>query len=137
MKTIEKIWQTKTAIWIRTTDGAEAYENFADYPRLKNATEDQKAQFETDDFGIHWPALDEDLSFEGFFASKQSTPLYQLFMDHPELNASAIARRMGMKQSLLAAYISGTKKPSDERMTEILETIHRIGEEICKVKLPT
>ena len=64
---IEKIWLTDTAVWIRTDDGKEACEEFADYPRLRYATQEQRQQFEADEFGIHWEALDEDLSFEGMF----------------------------------------------------------------------
>lgn len=59
--------------------------------------------------------LDEDLSFEEFFLEKKSNPLYDLFIAHPELNAAAIARRLGMSQSLFAQYVSGTKKPSKKR----------------------
>ena len=35
---VDKIWLTDNAIWIRTADGREACENFADYQRLKWAT---------------------------------------------------------------------------------------------------
>ena len=37
------------------------------YPRLLNATADQRTQWEKcgGGFGIHWPELDEDLSTEG------------------------------------------------------------------------
>ena len=34
MEKIEKIWLTDDAVWIRTADGREACEEFADYPRL-------------------------------------------------------------------------------------------------------
>ena len=54
-------------------------------------------------------------------------------LDHPELNASAIARRMGISQSLFAQYISGTKRPSQARLTEIYATIHAIGEELIAI----
>ena len=67
MVQIEKIWLTDTAVWIRTADGREAHENFDEYPRLKYATQTQRENYEPDAFGIHWPELDEDLSFEGFF----------------------------------------------------------------------
>lgn len=33
--------------------------------RLEKATEIQLNQIELSPFGLHWPALDEDLSFEG------------------------------------------------------------------------
>jgi len=36
-------------------------------PRLSNASPAEREQFELSAFGIHWPSLDEDLSFEGFF----------------------------------------------------------------------
>lgn len=130
---IEKIWLTDTAVWIRTTDGREACEKFSDYPRLKWATQEQRADFTTSHDGIHWMELDEDLSFEGFFCKKRTSPLYDLFIAHPELNASAVARRLRISQSLFAQYISGTKKPSKERFDEILQTIRSIGYELSAV----
>ena len=57
-----------------------------------------------------------------------------MIYSHPELNASAIARRLGMSQSLFAQYISGTKKPSQERVNLILETIKNIGRELVSAQ---
>jgi len=85
------------------------------------------------EYGIHWRELDEDLSFEGFFREKKSSLLYDLFIAHPELNASAVARRLGLSQSLFAQYVSGTKKPSKQRFDEIIETIREIGRELMTV----
>lgn len=133
MITIEKIWLTGDAVWIRTADGKEACEFFADYPRLKFASPEQRAHYVADEFGINWPEIDEDLSYEGFFENKNRTELHRLFLAHPELNASAIARRMGISQSLFAQYISGTKKPSRARLSEIYATIHAIGEELLTI----
>lgn len=130
---IEKVWLTDTAVWIRTIDGKEACEEFANYQRLKFATPEQRADFELGEFGIHWKELDEDLSFEGFFQEKKSNPLYDLFMTHPELNASAVARRLGLSQSLFAQYVSGAKKPSKQRFDEIIETIRAIGRELIAI----
>lgn len=133
MITIEKIWLTDSAIWIRSADGREACEKFSDYPRLKFATQAQRENYTSDRFGIHWEELDEDLSFEGFFRKKNTNDLYELFMAHPEINASAIARRLGMAQSLLAQYISGAKRPSEERMEMIKAEIRRLGTELCNI----
>lgn len=130
---VEKVWLTDAEVWIRTTDGREACERFSDYPRLKWATSEQRANFATTNDGIHWRELDEDLSFEGFFRKRKSNPLYDLFTAHPELNAAAIARRMGISQSLFAQYVSGTKKPSKERFEDIIETIRSIGRELITV----
>lgn len=135
MFTVEKIWLTPDAVWIRATDGREACEYFADYQRLKFATAEQRANYESDAYGIHWPDIDEDLSFEGFFEKKERTELYRLFIAHPELNASAIARRLGISQSLFAQYISGVKKPSQERLELIYSTIRTVGQELTQVQL--
>ena len=133
MKKIEKIWLTDDAVWIRTDNGKEACEKFNDYPRLRYATKKQRADYETDEYGIHWREIDEDLSFEEFFNKQETTELYKLFMAHPELNVSAIARRMGISQSLMAQYISGKKKASKARMTLILNTVREIGQELIAV----
>ena len=133
MITIEKIWLTDDAVWIRTSDGREACESYADFPRLRFATPEQRQNFIADEYGINWPDIDEDLSFEGFFYKKERTDLYKLFIAHPELNASAVARRMGISQSLFAQYISGAKTPSKARMAEIYSTLHAIGEELLAI----
>ncbi|WP_436414731.1 DUF2442 domain-containing protein [Petrimonas sp.] len=134
MMEVIDIWLTDTAVNIQTADGQTASERFDDYPRLKWATAAQRANYEADNIGIHWPDLDEDLSFEGFFREKKMpNRLYRLFSEHPELNAAAIARRLGMKQSLLAAYITGTKKPSKNREEEIINAVRKVGEELSMV----
>lgn len=130
---VEKVWHTDSAICIRTDDGREAQELFSDYPRLRYATREQLERFETDGYGIHWPDLDEDLSFECFFDKQSTTQLYRLFMAHPELNVSAVARRMGISQSLMAQYISGKKKPGRSRMEMIYDTIRAVGKELLTV----
>lgn len=130
---VEKVWLTDTEVWIRTTDGRDACEKFADYQRLKFATPKQRENFQVDNFGISWKELDEDLSFEGFFREKKSNLLYDLFIAHPELNAAAVARRLGISQSLFAQYVSGTKKPSKKRLDEIIEAIRSIGRELMDI----
>ena len=134
IKKVDKVWLTDTAICIRTSDGREASEQFANVQRLNRATPEQRSNYKVTPYGIYWPELDEDLSFEVFFSEKQNNVLYDLFIAHPELNASAIARRLGMSQSLFAQYISGTKKPSQERVNLILETIKNIGRELVSAQ---
>ena len=130
---IEKIWLTDDAVWIRTDNGKEACEKFADYPRLKHSTLAQLQNYEADEYGIRWDELNEDLSFEGFFNKQPTTDLYRLFMAHPELNVSAMARRMGITQSLMAQYISGKKTPSESRLNMIYDTFHAVGRELIAV----
>lgn len=133
---VEKVWQTNDAVWIRTDDGREACERYADYPRLRSASPLQLTNYTVDEYGINWPDLNEDLSFEGFFEKKEKNELFLIFMDHPELNASAVARRMGISQSLFAQYISGKKRPSKARLAEIYSTLRAIGEELIAIPSP-
>lgn len=133
MVKVKKVWLTKSAVWIETVDGRKACEKFSDYPRLKNASDAERAGFDQDDFGLHWLLLDEDLKFDEFLKDKNENLLFRLFIEHPELNASAVARRIGISQSLFAQYVSGTKMPSAERLQKILATIQQIGRELITV----
>ena len=81
--------------------------------------------------GIRWEELDEDISIESFeYSDPEPRGVARLFREHPELNVSAIARSLGIQQSLLAAYISGTKTPSQEREKLIIDYVRRLGEEL-------
>lgn len=122
-KTLEEKVETAAAMW--HPDDSKGFSTSADTSALESEIDRLVYQF----FGL----TDEDLSFEGFFDKRETTQLYKLFMAHPELNASAIARRMGISQSLMAQYISGKKKASDERVALILNTVREIGHELIAV----
>lgn len=64
---IEKVWTDEERVYARTKDGIVASYAFDQWPRLKNATKEQRDNFTLSYGGIHWPELDEDLSFEGMF----------------------------------------------------------------------
>ena len=129
---IQKIWLDEEAIHIETNDGQIGQELFCNYRRLMNATDLQRQNYKTNDFGIYWPDIDEDLSFDGFF-KKSDSELSGLIKGNPILNASALARRLGIPQPLFAAYVSGSKKPSKERMEKIREEIRTIGHELANI----
>lgn len=132
--TIKKLWFEDEKIFIQTGDGKVLWQSFLWYPRLKNATEEERNDYRINRLGIRWESIDEDISFESFtYDQPEPQGISRLFLSHPELNASAIARRLGMKQSLLAQYINGTKKPSPEREQLILDEIRKIGLELSNV----
>jgi len=117
-----------------TDDGRTLWQSLAYYRRLLEATPEQRNDYTINKFGIHWNELDEDISFESFdYPNREPSRLSKAFLLHPELNASAVARRLGIKQSLLAAYIHGTKNPSEKRTDEIIGAIHRIGRELSEI----
>ena len=66
-KYIARVWVDDHAVYAETSDGLRASYEFAQWPRLRNATATQRQAFELSYGGIHWPDIDEDLSFEGMF----------------------------------------------------------------------
>jgi hypothetical protein len=69
--TITKVWTDAEAIYIRTDAGEVYGERFADYPNLAHANPEQLARFESDNIGIRWEELDEDLSYRGFMTDRK------------------------------------------------------------------
>jgi hypothetical protein len=45
------------------------------YPRLLEATLEQRCAFELMPMGVHWPELDEDLSVTGMLEGRRPTPV--------------------------------------------------------------
>ena len=131
---ISKIWFADDRIYGLTDDGRELWQSLLYYRRLRNATDEERANYEMDDEGIHWYDLDEDVSFESFeYDDPEPTGISRIFLSHPELNASAVGRRLGISQSLMAQYINGTKKPSKERERLIMDEILLISQELQKI----
>ncbi len=64
---IARVWVDDHAVYAETTDGLRASYPFASWPRLRGASDEQRRDFCLSYGGIHWPALDEDLSFESMF----------------------------------------------------------------------
>lgn len=128
---IAKLWFSKDRLYIKTHQEKEYWQSLLWYTRLLNATKEQRENYRFTTAGIYWEDIDEDVSYESFlFEEKQPTGITRIFRLHPELNVSAVARRLNIQQSLLAAYIAGTKKPSKERENEILRCIKKIGNEL-------
>lgn len=131
---ITKIWFADNRIYGRTDDGRTLWQSLLYYPKLMGATEEEREDYELNAFGIRWEKLDEDVSFESFeYDDPEPEGLSKVLLSHPELNLSAIARRLGIRQSLLAAYASGRKKPSAEREQIILNEIRNVGRELARV----
>jgi hypothetical protein len=131
---ISKIWFANDRIYGLTDDGRELWQSLLYYRRLRNASDEERANYEMDDEGIHWYDLDEDVSFESFeYDDPEPTGISRIFLSHPELNASAVGRRLGISQSLMAQYINGTKKPSKERERLIMDEIILISQELQSI----
>ena len=134
MKTISKIWFDEDWIYGLGDDGKTYRQSLLWYPRLKKASDDQRARYEISTIGIHWQELDEDVSFESFlYADADPTRLQQFFLTHQEINVSGFAQKFGFNASLLRSYINGFKTPSAEREQEIMQCIEKLGKEYIDI----
>lgn len=133
---IKKIWFEKDRLYGLTDDGRTLWQSLLYYRRLMEATEEQRNNYSIGAFGIRWPDIDEDVSFESFeYDDPEPSGISRLLLSLPELNLSALARRLGIRQSLLAAYKNGSKKPSPEREQVIIDEIHKIGLDFQSVSI--
>ena len=126
-------------MYVLTADGREGNLPLRLFPRLYNATEEQRQNYTLSHFGIHWPDIDEDLSYDGFFdddhPSKSENAIGRIFAEYPELNARQVARMAGLNTTLFQQYIDGHKKPSAERLKQIEAALHRLGAELSALAI--
>lgn len=68
-----KVWFDDDNIWLGLEDGRQVSAPLAFYPRLLNATKEQRENYELigPGIGIHWEDLDEDLSVEGIVLGRK------------------------------------------------------------------
>lgn len=135
---VEKIWFENDRIFIKTDSNSVASLDLVLYPRLLEANTSQRENFEVSYFGIHWPEIDEDLSFEGFFqseGSREENEISLVLKKFPEININQLAKRAGINQSLLAKYVCGNKRPSRKRTKEIGDALRELGSELNSITL--
>ena len=140
-KDLKRLWFSDERIFIETVQGTVKSMHLEWFPRLKNATPAEREDYELSAMGIHWEAIDEDLSFEGFFnynkqqADKQRNSIQELVKDFPMINLTELATRVGISPAVMRHYACNVKRPSAARKKEIEQTLHRLGEELMQVKL--
>ena len=71
---IKEVTVTEDELIVVLADGRRLATPLAWFPRLLNATPEQRARFELlgEGAGIHWPEVDEDLSAEGLLRGARS-----------------------------------------------------------------
>ncbi len=128
---IKEIWFDSEHIYGRDEEGKEYSQSLLWYPKLRMANDEQRSKYTFGLGGIHWRNLDEDISFESFeYEDAEPSAMQRFFLTHKEINVAEFARSMGMNPTLLRNYINGFKKPSKEREQEIMDHIHKLGEEM-------
>jgi hypothetical protein len=66
MKTVKRLWFENERIFIETIEGNVQSQPMHFFPRLRQATNQQRSEWTESHFGIHWENIDEDISFESF-----------------------------------------------------------------------
>ena len=61
---IIKVWVDSEGIYATTEDNLTAGYKFNQWKRLANASQKDRENYYLTYGGVHWPSLDEDLSFE-------------------------------------------------------------------------
>ena len=61
----EKVWFDEDNLWVLLSDGRTIGAPLAWFPRLLHANPTTREAFELSVHGIHWDALDEDISVQG------------------------------------------------------------------------
>ena len=59
-----------SSMWVELSDGRVIAVPLAWFPRLLGATPEQREQVEISAMGLHWDALDEDISVGGLLAGR-------------------------------------------------------------------
>ena len=105
---------------------------------MKEASKDERNDFSIVLYGmaLRWEKLDEDIHISSFYNTEEPNAMNEvaaIFRQFPQLNVSEVARGMGINKSLLSKYIYGIKKPSPQRMMQIKEALHVLGEQLVAV----
>lgn len=66
----ESIRFENDSMWVELSDGRTVGVPLVWFPRLMNASESERASYTISPNGLHWEALDEDISIDGLLAGK-------------------------------------------------------------------
>lgn len=64
-----KIWFDEHHLFIQKGEGKIFKHALSEFPLLEKATYTQRENYNLSPFGVHWPEIDEDLSFEGLIST--------------------------------------------------------------------
>ena len=138
MEKITKVWFDGGRICIATDDGKTYGRPLEYFPIFKEATDEQRGAWKINRFwdAIRWEEIDEDIHLSSFYDTEEpdaDNVIGAVFRRFPQLNVSEVARTIGIHKSLLSKYIYGSKKPSERRTAEILDTLRQIGRDLAQI----
>ena len=135
MEKIKSLWFDENRIYIRTTENRVLSRPLEAYIELQEASAEERNSFviDSDGVSIRWEALDADMHISSFYETTEPNyhnEVAEMFNRFPWLNVSEVANTIGINKSLLARYIYGISKPSEQRLNQIREALHEMGKEL-------
>ena len=135
MEKIKSLWFDENRIYIRTTENRVLSRPLEAYIELQEASAEERNDFviDSDGVSIRWEALDADMHISSFYETTEPNyrnEVAEMFNRFPWLNISEVANAIGINKSLLARYIYGISKPSEQRLNQIREALHKMGKEL-------
>ena len=116
MEKIKNLWFDGNRLYMRSSEGRVFSRPLEAYPEA-----------------VRWEALDADMHISSFYETtepNESNEVAAMFNRFPWLNVSEVARYLDINKSLLARYIYGISKPSEQRLAQIREALHMFGREL-------
>lgn len=138
MERIKNLWFDGNRIYMKSTEGNVLSRPLEAYPELEEATVEQRNDFTLEDEGraVRWENIDVDMHISSFYETSEPNDhneVAMMFKRCPWLNVSEVARAIGINKSLLARYIYGISKPSEQRVNQIREAFHAFAKELQTV----
>ncbi len=135
MEKIKSLWFDENRIYIRTTENRVLSRPLEAYIELQEASAEERNDFviDSDGVSIRWEALDADMHISSFYETTEPNyrnEVAEMFNRFPWLNVSEVANAIGINKSLLARYIYGISKPSEQRLDQIRKALHEMGKEL-------
>ena len=135
MEKIKNLWFDENRIYIRTTENRVLSRPLEAYIELQEASAEERNDFviDSDGVSIRWEALDADMHISSFYETTEPNyrnEVAEMFNRFPWLNVSEVANAIGINKSLLARYIYGISKPSEQRLNQIRNALHEMGKEL-------
>ena len=135
MEKIKSLWFDENRIYIRTTENRVLSRPLEAYIELQEASAEERNDFviDSDGVSIRWEALDADMHISSFYETTEPNyrnEVAEMFNRFPWLNVSEVANAIGINKSLLARYIYGISKPSEQRLEQIRKALHEMGKDM-------
>lgn len=135
MEKIKSLWFDEDRIYIRTIENRVLSRPLEAYIELQEASAEERNSFviDSDGVSIRWEALDADMHISSFYETTEPNyhnEVAEMFNRFPWLNVSEVANTIGINKSLLARYIYGISKPSEQRLNQIRKALHEMGKEL-------